>query len=487
VKITKFLFVSLMLSFLTSTYSQSSTLVEKIEIKTQKRSGIGGYDIGFEKLHELGYTGDGSHIVIIGSGCNSQFSLEHPAFKDQKIDLIDVSRFSECPKYFKNQSTHKYSPDFLKDLDFCTSTDSQPYHEQQITSILVGGSQKDIFNGGIAPLTKITFVLFSQSTFYKNDYHKLQSAGGALEAFENSSNMKPSIYYEEGRTQKKQEKEELLELLNNLNEYSKKDNIDYLKEIVDDSILQAFKVAFKSDARIIQGSVHPQSLFDPKKEFYLSDQFLKDLASSLEKNDQILVLSSGNEGCNITKTIHRAKEEFNLFNQKTTNCNPLEDPLGHFREALYFSPRNYFIQFATHEKLKERILMVTNLDIDENHGTKVTFSNGKEYKVGLYHNSNYPGDNKDLQKVTVSAFGSHIPVATGTSDFTEVNGTSFSVPMVSGLLSLIDECYRKQGKKLSGPDLIKILKETCTLSDPKMTEKFGNGVIDPLGFLKKKQ
>lgn len=470
--ITKLKIITSILMF--STVAQSCEQIEKdikinqtsngnpaITIKKQdlERSDVGSYNIGFRELHELGITGKEIGIVIFEPD-PIQISLFHPAFKGKKMRLVDVSRDS-CSENFEDQSQIRYTSKVVEEfrMDFWSPKD----HVQQIASILIGTpSEINNFLGGVAPNTNLTLISFSHINCSLRDcFHPepIYNTGMAIYSFEEFGNKFNDLLLEEGI------------------EKSQK---------IDDSILHALEVAFRSKARIIEGSFNLQSPCDYKKEFYLSEDYLNYLTDNLVENDQIMIFAAGNTRENITESIAKAKNCFTIFNT-SPNYSYLSKEYDHYSEGAKFSRQNYFIQYATHPQLKDRFLIVTNIEkSDENTRSSmdIAFSNGAQGRVDLDYTSCYPGANKDLQEITVSAFGSEIQVATGKwGMFENKSGTSLAVPMVAGLLSLIDEYYQKNDKKLTGPQLIQVLKDSCLLPDKEKAEYYGKGIIDPLGFL----
>lgn len=461
-KITQYLSPVLMFFSMITTHAFASSDTQE---KVLKQS-ISSYRVGFEELHQKGLLGKGTGIVIVESTVIPPVK-EHSVLKGKKMRLVDVSRKDTGLSGFEDLSTLRYPTDFQD--EFMLFRDGNDIHSYQIASILIGEPLGD-YAGGVVPLADITLVSFSQAVAEQvgSDY-VTRVSGTALYTF--------NEIISKTKDERKREYHKKIDSF-------MKENPELLKQKVDTSIVDALGVAFKSKAPIIEGSFILQSVCDPYNEFDLSEDFLNFLAKGLEENDQIIVFSFGNEGNDVTYSINKAKESFKKIKENKNLQEQYEQRESIFTSTVYWSQRNYFKQFATHKILKDRLLLVTNVMVDEVKGTKVAFSNGQEYNVSLSPDSCYPGSDSDLQKITVSAFGKDLSVISDSiSNFTKRNGTSFSVPVVAGLLGLIREHNMNQGIKLSGPQLIKRLKETCILPDQKGTH-YGNGLIDPLGFLK---
>ncbi|MBN9342798.1 MAG: hypothetical protein BGO76_07680 [Caedibacter sp. 38-128] len=436
----------------------------------------------FKKLHQLGYQGNGQRVVILEPAITLQYT--HPAFLGKEIQAVDVGRNPQPPTNFNNQSRLRYTHDFCnKVLDLFFWTPS--FHAQGITSILIANPLKDhYFSGGLIPQAKLKLVSFSQVAGRTRD----DWVDGARKFA--STSIYP--FGESGFIRTDAQKRAI-------ESYSQEQGINFSATIIDDSIYDAFRNAFRSSNRLILGSFNLESPCDFKNLYFLTPDFLNFLVKGLEETDQILILSAGNFGFDISEANKKGIE----LRKQAQDMNPKQgdfiaecEKVSQMNQSSEFLQKVPFKQFAEHPILKKRVLIVVNAMISsakEKAGLgrgKVKLSNSKKFDICLNPSSCYPGMDKALQDITITAFGTNIKVATDMDKdiFKLDSGTSFAVPMVGSLLSLIDEYHKRQNKKISGTKLVEILKKGCALPKPGKTDLkcyYGNGLMDPLAFLDK--
>ena len=438
---------------------------------TSESNTIGKYSIGFEEIHQMGIKGKGQTVILLEP--NFTFESNHPAFKRIEVQCIDVGRHPKCPEGFKDLSTFRYHQGFKPfGLDFMNDQD----HCQKVLSVLVGIPCNNYnYGGGIVPEAKPILVSCSHASITGNRSGWVNSiircASSAVYTF---AELNEFLLHEDHP--------EMLEQALTL--YPEK---NLLAQKIDDSIFDAFKIIFDSPGRVINASFDIQTPIDYLDTYKLTSHFLDFIAEGLERTDKILIFCAKNESADISSSIF-----FNdIYNPSLEENINLE-----YREKIIYE-NNYirgrrsigFQQYANHPVLKSRVRIVTNLMLAKSSGnrhfsrTNVSFKNGNSFDVELSPTSNYPGDDKCLQAITLTAFGSNLMVAASGGKFITESGTSLSAPTVVGLITLMDEHYNKQGCDYSGLDLLNILDSSCLLPAPGHAMYYGNGIIDPLSAL----
>lgn len=444
--------------------------------------GENGIKTGFEVVNQK-YSGNGQTIVVIDEGLS--FAPNHPALHGKAIKLIEVGRQPNPSSEFQNQSNFRYNKGFEPNLDFL----SDGYHGQQIVSVLLAHpvAGKNV-TSGIVPEAQVELISYSDinfqfwAPFIRIDWTNspLHFASSAIYTYRQASEFIPK-----SRSEK---------LKQTLATYQDK-QIDLWDKKIDDSIYDAFRHAFQSDARTISVSYPLIAACDFKKAYNMAPEFLEFLANGLKKHDKILVLAAGNQEQDLHKCISSGTTQWNntpKFDSDHWNDKPWHNYATHYSQFVGKLRYAYFKQFSQHPIIKQRALIAVNVEpavrskseqgfswggSKEHPKQTITFSNGQSHDLQLYYSSNYPGADKDLQELTVAALGGHT-VADKEDEFIWECGTSFSAPRVAGLVALMDEYYKSLGQKLTGPELVGRLKKNCICPEGFET-MFGNGVIDP--------
>lgn len=399
---------------------------------------------GFDKAHQAGFRGEGQTIIFFeGDGVDPQ----HPIFeKTEKIERYDVGRGSKICGVDK--SDFRYLQEEYQ--SFLTNIDSSPnmQHGNHVIGIAVGQpislekkgnstlDKKDdkyfAFSGGAIPNGQAINISYSQVGFQNYIWYPVEGFNGigracygVSDAF-NNPNWHRQSYVCYPKVQEKFE--EIQDTLIR----------ERLKKPADDSLLDAFKLAGDLDGVAINISATLASLCDPLNNFLIPEKFLNQISATLEKNDKILILSANNCSKNLST----------------------------------FDKQPYFKQFAVHPKISPRFLIAVNV-ITSVEPPFVQLPNGTITGVERFNSSNYPGE--DLKGYAVSAFGSNILSgwsSNGSNLFEGQSGTSQSAPQVASLCTL----WKQKCPKLSGPEIVKKIKETAILLPDEAN--FGIGLIN---------
>ncbi|MGI4852349.1 MAG: S8 family serine peptidase [Janthinobacterium lividum] len=438
---------------------------------------------GFAEAHERGIKGHNQTIAFI----ENTPTLNHPQFQENQITLFDVSHRANY--YGQDISTWRRSKEdeetesrFNLDWILDNHNIQDHYHGNHVIGIAVGQpglynyvlndntdkKKNDIklsFKGGCSPLARV--INYDYSNFYpKQEWNWLDNpikkhfpTGVCVYTYEDLytkielsgyTKIAEDIYrLKEAKKVKYEEINDLISLRketkNKIDAMSENERNFYKETKIDDSLMQAFRAFFKSEARILNASLQLMPLCDPLNSYKIPSYIVEEIAEGLEKNDKILVLAANNECINLSS-------------------------------SLKF---NYFKDFFYHSSLKDRSLIAINIVPYEdeffckNLGT-VLLKDQTVLNIGLGNQSNYPGS--DLKEFALCALGKTISGSESLDNkcqnlFSVGNGTSMAAPVISSLCALMAEKY----PHFNGKEIVSRIKETAI--------KFGNPDYTGCGFL----
>jgi len=158
--------------------------------------------------------------------------------------------------------------------------------------------------------------------------------------------------------------------------------------LVDDSINEAFQLTFSRAEPVITRSFGLRSPMDWKNEFEADPAFINFLADGFEKNDQVLIISAGNEGNNISECLEKGLKLYEEGNDP--RMSPIERDYSKHKASVNLT-KKIFKQFAEHPILRKRVLIAINAQVcSDKIENRVTFLNGMNASAILGLCTHYP-------------------------------------------------------------------------------------------------